>query len=225
MATKYKENAGPAEVLTPQNAALLLIDHQVGLMQLVRDMTPEEYKNNVLGLAKTAKHFGLPVILTTSRDYGPNGPILPELKQLFPDVEVIRRTGVINAWRWPAFREAVDKAGRKKLIIAAITDATCLQFPALDAVKEGYDVHAVIDASGAVSVHEREATIATLTQAGVKIRNWWSIGAELQADWRQDEEKGWPYAVIFREHLPSWGNLLDINMAYAKGQMAPPPEK
>ncbi len=203
MATKCKENASPAEVLAPQNAALLLIDHQVGLMQLVRDMTPEEYKNNVLGLAKTAKHFDLPVILTTSRDYGPNCPILPELKQLFPDVAVIRRTGVINAWRWPAFREAVDKAGRKKLIIAGISDATCLQFPSLDAVKEGFDIHAVIDASGAVSVHEREATIATLAQAGVKIRNWWSVGAELQADWRRDEAKGWPYAMVFRDHLPS----------------------
>lgn len=112
---KYKENIGSAEVPTPQNAALLLIDHQVGLMQLVRDMTPEEYKNILLGLAKTAKHFGLPVILTTSRDYGPNGPILPELKQLFPNVAVIRRTGVFNAWLWPAFREAVDETRWKKL--------------------------------------------------------------------------------------------------------------
>lgn len=225
MNTKYEENAGPAEVLTPQNAALLLIDHQVGLMQLVRDMSPEEYKNNLLGLAKTAKHFGIPVILTTSRDYGPNGPLLPELKQVFPDVAVIRRTGVINAWRWPAFREAVERTGRKKLIIAGISDSTCLQFPSLDAVKEGFDVHGVIDASGAVSAIEREATVATLAQAGVKIRNWWSVGAELQADWRRDEAAGWPYAMVFREHLPSWGNLLDTAMAYANGEMTPPPEK
>jgi nicotinamidase-related amidase len=225
MANQYEENVGSAEVLTPQNSTLLLIDHQAGLMQLVRDMTPEEYKNNVIGLAKTAKHFSIPVILTTSRDYGPNGPILPEMKKLFPEVAVIRRTGVINAWRWPAFREAVDRTGRKKLIIAGISDATCLQFPALDAVKEGYDVHAVIDASGAVSVHEREATIATLAQAGVKVRNWWSVGAELQADWRRDEALGWPYAMVFREHLPSWGNLLDTAMAYASGEMTPPSEK
>jgi len=225
METKYKENVGPAEVLTPQNAVLLLIDHQVGLMQLVRDMSPEEYKNNVLGLAKTAKHFAIPVVLTTSRDYGPNGPILPELKQLFPEVQVIRRTGVINAWRWPAFRDAVEATGRRKLIIAGISDSTCLQFPALDAVKEGFDVHGIIDASGAVSVLEREATIATLSQAGVKVRNWWSVGAELQADWRRDEALGWPYAVVFREHLPSWGHLLDTSMAYGSGEMVPPSEK
>lgn len=224
MATKYQENVGPVESLTSQNAALLLIDHQVGLMQCVRDMTPEEFKNNILGLAKTAKHFKLPVILTTSRDYGPNAPILPELKKIFPEVTVIRRTGVINAWRWPAFREAVEKTGRKKLIIAGISDATCLQFPSLDAVKEGFEVHAVIDASGAVSVHEREATVATLSQAGVKIRNWWSVGAELEADWRRDEAAGWPYAMVFREHLVSWGNLLDTSSAYANNEMNPPKE-
>ena len=223
--SKYKENVGPRDGLTPENAALLLIDHQVGLMQLVRDMIPEEFKNNVMGLAKTAKIFDLPVILTTSVDWGPNGTILPELKTLFPEIEVIRRPGVINAWRWPAFRKAVDDTGRKKLIIAGISDSTCLQFPSLDAVLEGFDVHAIIDASGAVSVLEREATIATLAQAGVKVRNWWSVGAELQADWRIDEAKGWPYAMIFREHLPSWGHLLDTATAYGTGKMVPPEKK
>jgi len=220
--TKYTENEGPYEALTPGNAALLLIDHQVGLLQLVRDASPEEFRNNVLGLAKTAKLFELPVILTTSLDWGPNGPILPELKELFPDVATIRRPGLINAWRWPAFRDAVDSLNRKKLIIAAMTDSTCLQFPALDAVLEGFDVHGVIDASGAVSEHERAATVATLSQAGVKVRNWWSVAAELQADWRRDEAKGWPMAMIFREHLPSWGYLLDTNAAYASGTMVPP---
>lgn len=118
----------------------------------------------------------------------------------------------------------MDATDRKKLIIAGISDSTCLQLPSLDAVKEGFEVHGVIDAAGAVSVHEREATVATLAQAGVKIRNWWGVGAELQADWRRDEEKGWPYAVVFREHLPSWGHLLDTSMAYAKGEMVPPGE-
>lgn len=221
---KYIENTGPYESLTPDNSALLLIDHQVGLMQLVRDMSPEEFKNNVVGLAKTAKLFEMPVILTTSRDWGPNGQILPQLKQVFPDVPVIRRPGVINAWRWPKLREAVDAIDRKKLIIAAMTDSTCLQFPALDAVLEGFEVHGVIDASGAVSAHEREATISVLAQAGVKVRNWWSVAAELQADWRRDEARGWQMAMIFREHLPSWGYLLDTAMSYSKGEMTPPPE-
>lgn len=224
MTEKYRENEGPAEVLTPDNAAVLLIDHQVGLLNIVRDMSAEEFKNNVLGLARTAKTLGLPAVLTTSRDWGPNGPILQELVQLFPDNEVIRRPGVINAWRWPAFRAAVEATGRKKLIIAGISDATCLQFPSLDAILEGFDVHAVIDASGAVSALERQATVATLAQAGVKVRNWWSVGAELIADWRRDEAAGWPYAMVFREHLPAWGHLLDTDMAYGSGKMVPPPE-
>jgi nicotinamidase-related amidase len=142
--SEYRENEGPYDFSTSDNAALLLIDHQVGLMQLTRDMSPEEFRNNLLGLAKTAKLFELPVILTTSVDWGPNGPILPELKELFPDIEVLRRPGVINAWRWPEFRKAVDSLERKKLIIAGMTDSTCLQFPALDAVTEGYDVHGVM---------------------------------------------------------------------------------
>jgi nicotinamidase-related amidase len=149
--------------------------------------------------------------------------MLPELRKLFPDISVIRRTGVINAWRWPEFREAVDSLDRKKLIIAGLTDSTCLQFPALDAVLEGFEVHGVIDASGAVSKEERESTVSVLSQAGVKVRNWWSVAAELQADWRSDEDKGWPMAMIFREHLPSWGYLLDTSSAYEVGEMIPPP--
>ena len=89
-----------------------------------------------------------------------------------------------------------------------------MQFPSLDAVLEGFEVNAIIDASGAVSFLEREATIAIIAQAGAKVRNWWSIGAELQADWRIDEAKGWPYAMVFREHLPSWGHLFDTATTY-----------
>lgn len=193
---KIKENSGPADVLTPENSVLLLIDHQIGLMQMIDDMPPEQVKNNVLDLAKTAKTLGIPVILTTSRDWGLNGQILPEIKALFPNFEDIRRPGVINAYCWPAFREAIEKTGRKKIIIAAVTDSTYLQFPSLDMVLDGYDVHAEIDASGAESPGQivREAAIATLIQAGVKIKTWFGVAAELIADWRRDEAKGWPLA-------------------------------
>lgn len=221
----YTDNEGPAGTLTPENSILLLIDHQVGLMQLIDDMPPELARNNVTGLAKTAKILGLPVVLTTSRDWGPNGVIVPELKALFPDVAVIRRPGVINAYRWPAFREALEATGRKKVIIAAVTDSTCLQFPSLDMVLDGYEVHAVIDASGAESPGQivRDATVATLAQAGVKVRTWFSVAAELVADWRRDEALGWPLAGgPVREHVPAWGYLLDTDMARLNGQMDPP---
>jgi nicotinamidase-related amidase len=125
---------------------------------------------------------------------GPNGVIVPELTALFPDVEVIRRPGVINAYRWPPFREALEAIGGKKVIIAAVTDSTCLQFPSLDMVLDGYEVHAVIDASGAESPGQivRDATVATLAQAGVKVRTWFSVAAELIADWRRRSHLGIP---------------------------------
>lgn len=225
MTAKYKENEGSYQNVTPENSVVLLIDHQVGLMNTARDMSPEEFKNNLLGLAKTAKILGMPVVLTTSRDWGPNGQILPEIEALFPDVKIIRRPGVINAWRWPEFRKAVEATGRKKLIIAGVTADTCLMFPALDAVLDGYDVYGVIDASGSWSPVGRETAIARLSQAGVKVTNWFSVTAELVADWRRDEAKGWPLAVgAVREHLPQWGYLLDTSMDYFKGRMTPPKE-
>lgn len=219
----YTVNEGPAETLTPENSVLLLVDHQLGLANWVRDQSPVEFKNAVLGLASTAKTLGIPTILTTSRDFGPNGQILPELKALFPDVPVIRRTGTINAYRWPEFREALEKTGRKKVIIAGVSTTTCLQFPSLDMVADGYDVYGVIDASGSESVIAREAAIATLSTRGVQIRTWFSVAAELVADWRRDEAAGWPVAMnAVREHEIAWGHLLDTSMDYAYGRMTPP---
>lgn len=218
-----KENEGPVDILTPQNSVLLLIDHQVGLMNIIRDLAPEEVKGSVLGLARSAKTLEIPTILTSSIDWGPNGQILPELLELFPDKKVIRRPGVINSYRYPEFREALEKTGRKKVIIAAVTTTTCLQFPALDLIKDGYEVHGVIDASGSESMIARDAAIATLMQAGVKVRTWFGLVAELVADWRRDEAKGWPLASgAVHDHLPAWGYLLNTNMDYAMGKMVPP---
>jgi nicotinamidase-related amidase len=224
--TQYEENVGPVDVLTPENSVVLLIDHQVGLMNIIRDMTAEEVKNNVLGLAKTANTLGVPVILTSALDWGPNGQIIPEIRALFPDVAVNRRPGVINSYRWPEFRVVLEKTGRKKAIIAAVTYTTCLQFPALDMIKDGYEVHAVIDANGAESVLAREAAIATMAAAGIKIRTWFGVAAELIADWRRDAARGWPLAGgAVHDHLPSWGYLLDTSMDYANGKMTPPSVK
>jgi nicotinamidase-related amidase len=207
------ENVGPAPTLTPDNTVLLLIDHQVGLSQLVRDQTPDEFRNNVLGLARAAKAMNIPVILSTSRDWGPNGPIFPELRALFPDAPLIRREGIINAYRDPAFRRAVEATGRKHVVIAAISASTCLQFPALDMVQDGYTVHGVIDASGSVSEIEREATIATLAANRITPRNWFSVMAEWRADWRRDEAQGWPVAGTLTETLPVYGWLMTQTFA------------
>jgi nicotinamidase-related amidase len=204
-------------------SVLLLIDDQVGLAEWVRDQSPVEFKNAVMGLARTAKTLGIPTILTTSRDFGPNGQLLSELRELFADVPVIRWTGTINAYRWPQFRAALEATGRRKAIIAGVSTTTCLQFPALDMVADGYDVYAAIDASGSESELARQAAVATLSTRGVQIRTWFSLAAELIADWRRDEARGWPLAAgAVREHEVAWGHLLDIEMDYGSGRMMPP---
>jgi hypothetical protein len=138
-------------------------------------------------------------------------------------VEVIRRTGAINAYRWPMFRAALEATGRRKAIIAGVSTTTCLQFPALDMIEDGYEVRVAIDASGSESPIAREAAVATLSTRGVQIRTWSSLAAELLADWRRDEAKGWPLAAgPVREHGVAWGHLFDISNDYAAGKMTPP---
>jgi nicotinamidase-related amidase len=132
--------------LSADDAAVLMIDHQAGLLSLVQDYGPDEFCNNVLALADTAKHFRLPTILTTSFENGPNGVIMPELKDAFPDAPFIPRPGQINAWDNADVVEAVRKTGRKQLIMAGVVTDVCVAFPALCALEEGYQVFVVVDA-------------------------------------------------------------------------------
>jgi nicotinamidase-related amidase len=135
MAKNYTYNR-----LSKDDAALLLIDHQSGLISLVQDFSPGEFKNNVLAVAASGAYFKLPTILTTSFEKGPNGPLVPELKDTFPNASYIARPGQINAWDNEDFVNAVKETGRKQLIIAGVVTEVCVAFPALSAVEEGYDV-------------------------------------------------------------------------------------
>lgn len=126
--------------LDKDNAAVLLVDHQTGLFSLVKDFSASDFKNNVLALAGTAKFFNLPTILATSFEQGPNGPLLPEIKEMFPDAPYIARPGQINAWDNEDFVKAVEATGKKQLIIAGIVTDVCVAFCALSAVEAGYDV-------------------------------------------------------------------------------------
>ena len=195
-----------ADLLTPENAALLLIDHQTGLSLGVETMNPETFRNNVVAVAKVGKLFDLPTILTTSADSGPNGPLMPDITKVFPDVEIIRRKGEINAWDDPKFKQAVVATGRKKLIIAGISTDVCLLFPVLSAISEGYDVYAVFDSSGTWNDIAQQATMMRLSQAGCKTTNWVSVAAELQKDWRNPT--GQELAALFNDHLTFYGHLI-----------------
>jgi nicotinamidase-related amidase len=194
-----------ADRLTPENAALLLVDHQ-GLSLGIETMNPETFRNNVVAIAKVGKLFNLPTILTTSADSGPNGPLMPDLIEVFPDIEIIRRKGEINAWDDPDFKKAVENTGRKKLIVAGISTDVCLLFPLLSAISEGYDVYAVFDSSGTWNDIAQQATMMRLTQAGCKTTNWVSVAAELQNDWRNPT--GQELAGLFNDHLTFYGHLM-----------------
>ena len=138
----------PYTRLDKHNAAVLLVDHQAGLLSLVRDIEPDKFKSNVLALGDLAKYFNLPTILTTSFESGPNGPLVPELKAQFPEAPYIARPGQINAWDNEDFVKAVKATGKKQLIIAGVVTEVCVAFPALSPIAEGFEVFVVTDASG-----------------------------------------------------------------------------
>lgn len=194
------------EQLSPDNAAMLLIDHQVGTMSLgITDIDPVNLKNNTLYLAEVAKLFNLPTLLTTSNPNGPNGPLFAELVQSLPQVPIIDRV-IINAWNDPNFVKAVEQMNRPKLIMAGVTTDVCLAFPAISAVGAGYDVYAVIDASGTWNMTTQQAAIARMTQAGVKCVNTIAVAAELQRDWTLPTAPG--MGDIFARRLPHFGYIL-----------------
>jgi len=201
------------ERLTSDNACMIFIDHQTGLMPLVNDISDAELKNNLLALAKAAKIYKLPTILTTSNHEGPNGPTMPELVKEFSDIKIIHRPGEINAWDYPEFVSAVKATKRKKLIMAGIVTDVCLVFPALSAVSAGYDVYAVIDASGTLNQTVQNTSIMRLVQAGVTVINWLAVVAELQADWRKSS--GNEMAKLFSEHLIKYGMIINNFLAIA----------
>jgi nicotinamidase-related amidase len=170
---------------TPDNSAIVLIDHQVGTLQFVYTMSPDESLRNAVMLAKAAKAYGMPVVLTTSQEDHIQGPTAPALQQVLPEAHNnrVKRAGIVNAWADPNFSAAVRATGRKKLIMAAVTTDICLIFPAISAVQEGFDVLAVLDASG--SSYEVQETLARqrMEHAGVLLTTTNTAIAELVQDW------------------------------------------
>lgn len=196
------------EKLTADNAAMLLIDHQTGTMLGVQDIRLDQFRSNVLALAKTAKAHKLPTILTASYAEGPNGPLMPELLDMFPNAPVIYRPGPIDAFDDPNFEKAVQATGRKKLIMAGVTTDVCLYFPVISALARGYDVYAVYDASGCWDMMSELTSCMRMTQAGAVVCNWAVVCAMLQSDWRNQDTAEHTLS-IFGEHLPFYGMLAN----------------
>jgi len=191
--------------LDKDQAAVLLVDHQAGLLSLVRDIDPDRFKNNVLALGDLAKYFNLPTILTTSFENGPNGPLVPELKAQFPDAPFIPRPGQINAWDNDDFVKAVKATGRKQLIIAGVVTEVCVAFPALSALNEGFEVFVVTDASGTFNELTRQSAWSRMEAAGAQLMTWFGGACELHRDWRNDIEG---LGALFSNHIPDYRNLM-----------------
>lgn len=191
--------------LDKDQAAVLLVDHQAGLLSLVRDIDPDRFKNNVLALGDLAKYFNLPTILTTSFENGPNGPLVPELKAQFPDAPFIPRPGQINAWDNDDFVKAVKATGRKQLIIAGVVTEVCVAFPALSALNEGFEVFVVTDASGTFNKLTRQSAWSRMEAAGAQLMTWFGVACELHRDWRNDIEG---LGTLFSNHIPDYRNLM-----------------
>lgn len=191
--------------LNKDDVAVLLVDHQTGLLSLVRDFDPDKFKNNVLALGDLAKYFKLPTVLTTSFEDGPNGPLVPELKELFPDAPYIARPGQINAWDNEDFVKAVKATGKKQLLIAGVVTEVCVAFPALSAIEAGFDVFVVTDASGTFNEVNRHSAWDRMSAAGVQLMSWFGVACELHRDWRNDIEG---LGALFANHIPDYRNLM-----------------
>jgi nicotinamidase-related amidase len=168
--------------LTTDNAALLLVDHQIALFTGVRDITVDELKHNVVGLAKAALRLELPVVVTTTAADSMWGPLIPELRAVLPaGLDVIDRSSV-NAWQDERVRAAVEATGRNKVIVAGISLEVCAAFPAISATAAGYDAYVAVDACGTFSQAKREAGLLRLQQAGVIPSDYATLMVEVLAD-------------------------------------------
>jgi len=193
------------------NCVFAFIDHQTGLMNLVDNARPTEFKNMVIALAKTAKLHQVPTVITTSAESGPNGPFMPEVIDLLPDAPVISRPGQINAWDNADFVKAIEKTGRKKIVMSGITTDVCVAFAALSALDAGYEVYVVVDASGSMNADTQQASLMRMSQAGAIMGTWFAISCELLSDWRNPTGPG--TAQLFIEHMPSYAEVFNSHKA------------
>ncbi len=204
---------GAAPVIDPDDAVMLLIDHQSGLFQTVKDMPMTTLRDHAAALAKIATLSKLPVITTASVPQGPNGPLIPEIHQNAPHAQYVARKGEINAWDNEDFVAAVKATGRKTLIIAGTITSVCMAFPAISAVYEGYKVFVVIDASGTYSKMAQEITMARMVQAGIVPIDVGAVASELQKTWNREDAQEW--AQVYTKIFPSYQLLIE---SYLKAQ-------
>jgi len=169
----------------PETAALVLVDHQVGTMQLIKTLDVAHVRRATIALAKAAKILNLPVVLTSSQEDRIQQPLMPELAEILPEAYAarVKREGIVNAWDDPNFRAAIEKTGRRQLIMGGVTTDVCLIYPTISAVEAGYEVQAVLDVSGSPFALSEETARKRMELAGVAFTASNTIIAELAQDW------------------------------------------
>ena len=192
----------PYEPLTLENAALVLVDHQVGLMSGVRDYSIAELTHNVVGLAKAAKALKLPIVVTTTARDSMWGPTIPELVEALPGVQITDRS-TVNAFDDPPIARAIEATGRKKLIFAGLSLEVCAAFPAITAVGRGLDAYVAVDACGTFSETKRQTGLLRMMQAGVIVSDYATLMIEVLKD-NARPEAGAVYTAIDMD----WAKLV-----------------
>ena len=205
MTGQSNPKAGLGALLTPNNCALVLIDHQPFQFAGVRSHDTQTIINNVVGLAKSAKAFNVPTLLTTVVEER-GGYLLKQLQDVFPEQKPINRT-FINTWEDARCVDWVKRTDRKKIVIAALWTEICLAMPAIQAAGEGYDVYIVTDASGGVSVEAHEMAIQRMVMAGCMPITWTVFASELQRDWARTATVP-ALAQMLAEHMGNVGTSL-----------------
>ncbi|MEV4558234.1 hydrolase [Kitasatospora sp. NPDC049285] len=208
--------AGPSpDLLTPDNAMMLFVDHQPQMFFGTGSGDRTSIINSTVGLAKAAKVFDVPVVLSTVAAESFSGPILPQLREVFPDQEVIDRTSM-NAWENAALVEAVKATGRSKIILSGLWTEVCLVLPALSALEQGYEVYVVADASGGVSPQAHEHALQRMTAAGAVPVTWVQVLLELQRDWARAETY-----VAVTDLVKEHGGAYGMGIVYAQSMINP----
>ena len=200
-------------MLDPTDTVLLLLDHQAGLFQMVKDISVAELRANTTMLAKLATLMKIPVITTASEPNGPNGPLMPEIHESAPHAVFVPRRGEVNAWDNQLFVKTVRETGKKTLIMAGVWTSVCVMFPALDAKAAGFKVYAVMDASGDPSEMASRTTLARFIQAGIIPTSANAVLCEVHRTWNRPEaaEIGKLYTMV----APNYAALIE---SYQKAQ-------
>jgi nicotinamidase-related amidase len=200
-------SGGGKALMNVDDAVLLLLDHQSGLFQTVKDITVAELRANVSALAQIATLLDLPIITTASVPEGPNGPLMPEIAELAPHAVYVPRNGEVNAWDNDLFVQTVRETGRKTLIMAGVWTSVCVMFPALDAHAAGFNVYAVVDASGDPSELVSRTTLARFAQSGVVPTSTNAVICELHRTWRRPEAA--KIAEIYTVATPNYRAVME----------------